>query len=600
MIYNIIFADMNFRRLLKRFLVWRLRHVSDRVFISVLAVLVGITAGLVAVIIKNTVHYIQYLLKDWFYAETENPLFIFYPIIGILLAVIVARYFIRRKVGHGIPTVLFSISRTNGKIRAHNMYSSIITSALTVGFGGSVGLEGPTVATGAAYGSNIGRLFHLNYKQIVLLLGCACTGAMAAIFKAPVAAIVFALEVIMLDLTMASLVPLLLASASAVVTSYLFMGQNVLYPVELIDAFNISDLPFYVILGIFTGFLSVYFTKMYMYVGRVFSRIHSWVWKLVAGGIVLGLLIFMFPSLYGEGYEAINAALSGSDEYMFRNTFYFDYQDQIGVIILIFLLTLLFKVIATAVTFNSGGVGGIFAPSLFLGANLGLMFSYVTRWFGWDVSGTNFALVGMAGTIAGIIHAPLTAIFLIAEITGGYELFVPLMVVSAISYATVRVFTANSVYTIQLASRGDLMTHHKDKAVMSMLKIENLIETDFKKLYEEDTLGDVVKQISKSKRNLFPVLNQDNELQGIVVLDDIRDIIFKPEMYDSLSVREIMISPKPYLVQINENMEQVAEKFQLTGNFNLPVVSGKKYVGFISRAKVFSNYRRLLKKFSDD
>jgi CIC family chloride channel protein len=591
---------MNFQKIFKRLLIWRIRHVSDRAFMIFLAIIVGILAGLVAVIIKNSVHLIQGLLKDWFTTESENLLFIFYPVVGILLAVIFARYIIRRHVGHGIPTVLFSISKTKGKIRAHNLYSSIVTSALTVGFGGSVGLEGPTVATGAAYGSNLGRLFHLNYKQIILLLGCASTAAMAAIFKAPVAAIVFALEVIMLDLTMASLVPLLLASASAVLTSYLFMGQNVLYPVTHADAFQISNIPFYVILGIFAGFLSVYFTKMYMYIGRVFEGIRSWVLKLITGGFILGILIFLFPSLYGEGYEAINAALSGNTEHLFDNTFYFGLQGQIGVLILVFVFVLLFKVVATAVTFNTGGVGGIFAPSLFLGSNLGLMFSFVVKWLGWDISPTNFALVGMAGAIAGIIHAPLTAIFLIAEITGGYELFLPLMIVAAISYATVKLFTSNSVYTIQLAKRGELMTHHKDKAVMSMLKIENLVETNFRKVYEEDTLGDVVKQIARSNRNIFPVLNDNNELKGIVVLDDIRDIIFKPEMYDSVSVKDIMISPEPYLVNINENMEKVAEKFQLTGNFNLPVVDGEKYVGFVSRAKVFSNYRRLLKKFSDD
>jgi len=591
---------MNFQKLFKRLLIWRIRHVSDRAFMIFLAIIVGILAGLVAVIIKNSVHLIQGLLKDWFTTDSENLLFIFYPVIGILLAVIFARYLIRRNVGHGIPTVLFSISKTKGKIRGHNLYSSIVTSALTVGFGGSVGLEGPTVATGAAYGSNLGRLFHLNYKQIILLLGCASTAAMAAIFKAPIAAIVFALEVIMLDLTMASLVPLLLASASAVLTSYLFMGQNVLYPMSVVDAFEISNIPFYIILGIFTGFLSVYFTKMYMYIGRVFAGIPSWDLKLVTGGFILGFLIFLFPSLYGEGYEAINAALSGNTEHLFENTFYFGLQGQIGVLILVFVFVLLFKVVATAVTFNTGGVGGIFAPSLFLGSNLGLMFSFVVKWLGWDISPTNFALVGMAGAIAGIIHAPLTAIFLIAEITGGYELFLPLMIVAAISYATVKLFTSNSVYTIQLAKRGELMTHHKDKAVMSMLKIENLVETNFRKVYEEDTLGDVVKQIARSNRNIFPVLTDNNELKGIVVLDDIRNIIFKPEMYDSVSVKDIMISPEPYLVSLNENMEKVAEKFQLTGNFNLPVVDGKKYVGFVSRAKVFSNYRRLLKKFSDD
>ncbi len=589
-----------FRKLLKRFLIWRIRHVSDRVFIAALAVLVGIVAGFVAVIIKNSVHLIQGLLKDWFSSDSENLLFIFYPVIGIFLVLIFVNYIIKRKVGHGIPTVLFSISKTKGKIRPHNMYSSIVTSALTVAFGGSVGLEGPTVATGAAYGSNMGQLFHLNYKQILLLLGCACTAAMAAIFKAPVAAIVFALEVIMLDLTMVSLVPLLLASVSAVLISYLFMGQNVLYPVNTVEGFDISCLFFYIILGILAGFLSVYFTKMYMYINRMFDKIHSWGIKLLTGGFILGLLIFLMPVLYGEGYEAINAALSGETQHVFNNTFYYQYQGEWAVIIIIFLAVLLFKVIATSVTFASGGVGGVFAPSLFLGANLGLMFSLIVNGLGWDISVINFALVGMAGLIAGIIHAPLTAIFLIAETTGGYELFVPLMIVSAISYATVKVFTPNSVYTIQLAKRGQLRTHHKDKAMLSMMNIESLIETNFKKVYEEDMLGDLVKQIERSSRNIFPVLNDTNELKGIVVLDDIREIMFKSELYDKVSIKDIMISPEPYLISIHDSMEKVAEKFQQTGNFNLPVTDGNKYIGFVSRAHVFSVYRRLIKKFSDD
>ncbi len=594
------FCKMNFKRMLKRFLVWRIRHISDRGFVLFLSVIVGISAGLVAVIIKNSVHFIQTLLKAWISSETESLIYIFYPIIGISLAVLFARYIIRQHVGHGIPTVLFSISKTKGRIRQHNMFSSIVASALTVGFGGSVGLEGPTVATGAAVGSNLGRMFHLNYKQIILLLGAACTGAMAAIFKAPVAAIVFALEVIMLDLTMASLVPLLLASVSAVLTSYLFLGQNVLYPVEILDSFHINQVPLFIILGVLAGLLSVYFTKMYLFVGKIFSGIKSRGGKLLLGGIVLGILIFLMPSLYGEGYEVINSALSGNSDFLFENTIYSSYQDSFTALIIIFVVTLLAKVIATSATFGAGGVGGIFAPSLFLGSNLGLMFALIATRLGYDVSVTNFALIGMAGAIAGIIHAPLTSIFLIAEITGGYQLFIPLMIVSTISYVTVKLFTSNSVYTIQLAKRGELMTHHKDKAVLSMLRVDELVETNFKKLHDTDKLKDIVNAVSKSRRNIFPVLDEENQLVGIVVLDDIRDIMFKSELYDKVSVHEVMISPTPYLVSVDDTMESVAEKFQHTGNYNLPVIDHGKYVGFISRARVFSHYRRMLKRFSDD
>jgi len=591
---------MNFKHLLKRILIWRIRHISDRNFVLVLSVVVGVCAGLVAVIIKNSVHFIQSLLKDWIASEVESLLYIFYPLVGISLAVLFARYIVRQHVGHGIPTVLFSISKTKGLIRQHNMFSSIVTSALTVGFGGSVGLEGPTVATGAAIGSNLGRMFHLNYKQIILLVGCACTGAMAAIFKAPVAAIVFALEVIMLDLTMVSLVPLLLASVTAVLTSFLLLGQNILYPVDISAAFQMREVPLFIILGVFSGLLSVYFTKMYMYIGRVFALIKTRGGKLFAGGLVLGLLIFLMPSLYGEGYDVINSALSGNADYLFNDTVYEVVRSNFWAIISMFVAVLLAKVVATSVTFGAGGVGGIFAPALFLGANLGLMFAFVANQLGYDVSVTNFALVGMAGAIAGIIHAPLTSIFLIAEITGGYQLFIPLMIVSTISYVTVKLFTTNSVYTMQLAKRGQLMTHHKDKAMLSMLHVDELVETNFRKLHNDDKLKDVVNAVANSKRNIFPVLDAENTLVGIVVLDDIRDILFKPELYDKLSVKELMISPTPFLVSLDESMEVVAEKFQRTGNFNLPVVDHGKYVGFVSRAKVFSHYRRMLKRFSDD
>ena len=590
---------MNIKRLYKRFLIWRVRNISDKAFISILAVLIGITVGLVAVVIKNAVHLIQHSLKGWFSVETENILFIFYPIIGITLAVIIVKYLIKRKVGHGIPTVLHSISRTKGNIASHNMFSSIITSALTVGFGGSVGLEGPTVATGAAYGSAFGRLFHLNHKQIILLLGCASTGAMAAIFKAPIAAIIFALEVIMLDLTLVSLLPLLLASVSAVLTSYLFMGQNVLYPAAVIDIFQLSDVPFYAILGILTGLLSVYFTKMYMFVGKLFDRYKSWVVKLVAGGFILGLLIFLMPSLYGEGYEVINSALSGETELLFENTFFYNYQGEFFAILIVFLLVLFFKVIATSVTFKAGGIGGIFAPSLFLGANLGLLFSMTVKKLGWDISSSNFALVGMAGTIAGVIHAPLTAIFLIAEITGGYGLFIPLMIVSAISYATVKLFTSNSVYTILLAKRGELLTHNADKNTLQMLQIEPLIERNFLTIDEEASLGDLTDLISHSSRTIYVVVDEDKNLKGIVWLDHVKHLMFRTELYKTTFVKDLMYMPNP-VVQINMGVQEIAELFEDTNIYNLPVVNNGKYVGFVSRAKVFSKYRKLIKHYSND
>ncbi|MCF8298450.1 MAG: chloride channel protein [Saprospiraceae bacterium] len=590
---------MQRKKLVRRITVWRLKHISNSQFMGILGVIIGLAVGLSAVVIKNTVHLIQYILKHGFIGEYQKFIYLAYPAIGILLAVLFIRYIIRQRVGHGIPSVLYAISEDEGKIKSHNMFSSIVTSALTVGFGGSVGLEGPTVATGAAVGSNIGKSLHLTYKQITLLLGCACAGALAAIFKAPIAAIVFALEVIMLDLTMASLVPLLLASVTAVLTSYLFLGQDVLYHFELIDKFRIKDLHLYILLGILTGFVSVYFTRMYMFIGKVFDKLKSWYWKLIVGGLVLGILIFIFPALYGEGYESINSCLKGDLTYLFKHSLFFDYQNNIIVVLLILLAIVIFKVIATSVTFGSGGIGGIFAPTLFIGANTGLLFAKFFDYFKMDISLSNFALVGMAGCIAGVLHAPLTAIFLIAEITGGYQLFLPLMITATISYATIRIFETNSVYTIQLAKRGQLITHHKDKAMLKRMKIDELIETNFLTISYDANLRDLVKIVSESQRNIFPVIDEDNTFQGLIIMDDIRKIMFKPELYDITPVSRLMIIPD-ITIDPDESMEEIAHKFHKSSNFNMPVLKDGKYLGFVSRANIFSAYRELLKEFSED
>jgi chloride channel protein, CIC family len=587
------------KTILRRFLTWRVKYISPRQFMMLMSVLVGFSVGIAAVIIKNSVHFIQNLLTSGFAINYHNYLYFAYPTIGILIAVLFIKYIIKRPVRHGIPSVLYAISKNSGVINRHNMFSSVVTSAFTVGFGGSVGLEGPTVATGAAIGSNIGRLFRLNYKQITLLLGCACAGAMASIFKAPIAAIVFAIEVIMLDLTMASMVSLLFASVTAALTSYAFLGQNVLYPVEIVEHFKFADLPFYILLGLFAGLVSTYFTRMYMIINKTFDKIKGWVAKLVIGGSALGILIFFFPSLYGEGYEAINTSLQGNFDYLFDKSIYYDYIDNFAVLILLLFAIILLKVIATAVTFGSGGIGGIFAPSLFLGANVGLLFSKIANYFNFNISESNFALVGMAGVIAGVIHAPLTAIFMIAEITGGYELFMPLMITSTISYATTRIFEPNSVYTILLAKRGELITHDKDKALLTLMKVDKLIETNFSIIGPDATLGELVKTISTSTRNIFPVVDEENSFIGIVFLDHVRHIIFDPELYDSVFVRDLMYMPQA-IVDPSDSMEDVTKKFQTSGNFNLPVIKDGKYIGFVSKANVFESYRKLLKHFSED
>lgn len=583
----------------RRIIYFRTRYLQQRQFLYLLAALVGLAVGISAVVIKNLVHFIKEILTEGIAGDFQNYLYFVFPIAGILLTILFIKYINRRPVGHGIPSVLFAISKNNGKIRSHNLYSSIITSALTVGFGGSVGLEGPTVATGAAIGSNIGRVLKLSYKEVILLLACACAGAMSAIFKAPIAAIVFAMEVIMLDLSIWSLIPLLIASATAALTSYFFTGQNVLYSFDIQEAFQLSDIHFYILLGIFTGFISVYFTRVYNFITGRFDRIKSQYKRLLLGGGLLGIIIFFLPSLYGEGYEEVNQALHGDLSWLFQNTIFERFGENMWLALLFLFLIIGFKAIATTLTFAAGGIGGIFAPSLFTGVNAGLFFALLVNQLGGDISISNFALVGMAGVIAGVIHAPLTSIFLIAELTGGHELFMALMIASTISYATVRLFEKNSVYTVQLARRGELMTHDKDKNILLLMKVSELIEKNFNKVRPDDKLGDLVRTIKSSKRNIFPVVDDEGYFQGIVKLDDIRHIMFDHDLYDSTYVRDLMFMPEN-TIEMDEPMEKVAQKFQDSGRYNIAVLREGKYLGFVSRARVFSSYRQMLKQFSDE
>lgn len=591
---------MKYLAKLLRSIVQRIRNISSTRLVFILSIVIGITSGLAAVVIKYSVYFIQSFLHSNTSIELKNYLYFIYPAIGLLITVLFIKYIVKHNVSHGIPGVLYSISESDGIIKKHNMFSSIVTSAFTVGFGGSVGLEGPTVATGGAIGSFIGRFFHLSYKQIILLLGCACSGAMAAIFKAPIAAVVFAIEVIMLDLTMSSIIPLLISSVTGALISYMFLGQVTLYHFELKQSFILSDLPYYILIGIIAGFVSVYFTRVYMFINGIFEKMPKPYIRLIIGSISLGILIFLLPALYGEGYECINSCLNGDYKYLFNNSLYYDFKDSFIAAIVLMLVVIVFKVVATSITFGSGGIGGIFAPTLFMGANTGLLFSLIINRLGFkELTTSNFALVGMAGLIAGVLHAPLTAIFLIADITSGYKLFLPLMITATIAYATVRLFEKNSVYTIQLASRRQLITHHKDKAVLRLLKIEKLIETNFSILAPNNKLRDVIDAVSKSKRNVFPVLKSDGTLVGILTLNDIRNIMFKPHLYDSIYVKDIMYYPE-VSVSIDETMEDIAKVIHSSEHFNFPVLNKGKYMGFVSRANVYSAYRSMLKEFSED
>ncbi len=575
--------------------------MKPQYFMMIVGTLIGFLTGIAAVIIKNLVHLIKSLVQDSFPEKITNYFYFIFPVIGLFIVIIFIKYIIRQKIGHGIPSVLYAISKNNAYIKPHNMFSSMIASSFTVGFGGSVGLEGPTVATGGAIGANVGKLFNLDYHQKIILLGSAAAGAMAAIFKAPVAGVVFAIEVIMIDLTTRSIVPILLASVSGSLTSFLFFGQNVLYPFTVVDTFKVSEVPYYIILGIFTGLIAAYFTKIYANIEKLFSKIKKQKFKLIIGGFSLGILLFIFPALYGEGYESINSCLQGDYTYLFKGNFFFNESENIIMLMFMFLAIVLLKVVAASITFGAGGIGGIFAPTLFMGANAGLFFATVLNYFHiTNISPSNSALVGMGGLIAGVLQAPLTGIFLIGDITHGYELFIPLMITATVAYATVKVFVKNNVYTIQLAKRGEVLTHHADKNVLSLMKVEKMIETDFLRVKPENSLGELVKVVAESTRNIFPVIDKDDRLIGIITLDRIRKIMFKPELYEKTHATDLMFYPE-VTVNMDDTMETVAGKIQSSGKFNIAVLDEEgKYLGFVSRANVFSKYRSMLKEFSAD
>ena len=585
---------------LRDFLAWRVRHISDRNFVLILSAVIGLITGLAAVTIKNLVHIIKTLLTKGFENYYLNYLYFLYPAIGILITILIIKYLIRQPIGHGIPGIFHAISKKNAIIKRHNTFSSIITSVFTVGFGGSVGLEGPSVITGAAIGSNLGRSMRLDFRYRTLLIGCAASGAMAAIFEAPIGAVIFSIEVIMLDLTLASLVPLLLASSIAVLTSYFFMGKDVLFHFDLQDQFLAADVPYFLFLAIICGLVSVYFTKVFLWVQSLFEKIKGSYIKLLLGGLILGTLIFFLPPLYGEGYESINALLAGSYQELMQKSVFSGFTDNVFIVFVFFLLLIFMKVFATSATLSAGGIGGIFAPSLFLGAVLGFFFAGAVNYLGIaELSLSNFTLVAMCGTLAGVLHAPLTAIFLIAELTGGYELFIPLMLTAAISYVTVRNFTPYSIYTYQSLKRGEILTHHKDKTVLTLLKVESLVETNFITVRPDQTLRHLVKVIKDSIRNIFPVVDEEGNYLGLIPLDNVRSIMFDQESYDSVKMLDLMIQAKES-VSLDDTMDSVMEKFKSTGYWNLPVIQKGKYMGFVSRANIFNAYRKMLIDFSED
>ena len=586
---------MNGSNLLVKFLIWRIKHINNKNFVLLLSGVIGIIAGVAAVTLKATVHFIQSAITGHFSTDLANYLYLTYPLTGILLTVFLARYVLKEKLGHGITDILYTISKNSSIIKRSKMYSRMFTSALTVGFGGSVGLEAPIVVTGSAIGSNIGQLMHLGYKRRTILIGCGAAGAISAIFNSPIAGVIFSIEVILAEVTIAAFIPLLISSVAGSLISLILLGDDILFSFQLQDPFQASDAPYYALLGLVCGLVSYYFTRTMFKVEGMIGKVKSTTLRAVIGGLCLGLIIFLFPPIYGEGYDTIKAMLAGQDVALLSNSLFFGATDNTLYLILFLVGVMLMKPVATALTIGAGGSGGVFAPSLFLGGVTGFVFARLVNYLevAGSISPANFALVGMCGVMSGVLHAPLTAIFLIAEITSGYTLFVPLMLVSALAYTTSSYFERYSLYTKVLVERGDLIPHDKDRQVLSLIHLEKIVETDLLTIDPFATVNDLVELVQISKRNIFPVVNEEGVLRGIVTLDDIRDVMFDEEARRRMIIKTIMHDP-PAQVSSSDSMQSVMNKFEQTGAWNLPVIDGGKYVGFVSKSRIFNAYRNKL------
>ena len=587
-----------FSEWMERFNEWRTAHLTNQQFMLLLSVPTGFLGGLAAILIKKSAHGIRDLVLS-IHFEYSDFLYFVFPAIGILLTICFCKFILRKEIGHGIPGILYAIKKKKGEVSQHSMWSTIIASALTVGFGGSVGLEGPSVSTGASIGANLARWLKLEYKQVIMLIGMGGAAALASIFQAPMTGIFFALEVLMIDLSLGSLIPIICSSFTAILTSYYFLGQAVEYNALISEGFIPANALYYIGLGVFVGLVSAYFLKVTFSVEKRFKSMGSPWKRFFIGATLLGILIFLFPALYGEGYDAINSALRGDYSPIYGNPLIAGLEQHGWTILILLAAIILLKAFATALTFGAGGVGGTFAPALFIGAFSGLFFSLTVNYIGiGDLDPAKFALVGMSGLIAGMLHAPLTGIFLIAEITNGYSLIVPLMIVSALSYFVNRIFFKHSVYTNAVAEHGVEVTHNKDVSILNMMTINGLIETNFSKIRRGSTLGDLIPIISTSRRNIFPVVDKDGTFCGHVLFDDIRSVMFDQTLY-SHPIEEFTVIPE-YLIQPEDPMETIVKKFQVSGKYNIPVIENGKYLGYVSRANVFSTYRKTLSEISED
>lgn len=586
----------NTKTYVKQFLKWRYKHISNKTFVQLMSVVVGLLAGLAAVTLKNLTYFIESLLGKAI-VFSDYQLYFILPIVGLTLVYLYTKFINKHPISQAIPSILLSLSKHKGLLSIRKTYTPLLTAPLTVGFGGSVGLLGPAVKSGAAISSNLSRFLHIDVKTRSLLIACASAGAISSIFQSPIAAIIFAVEVFSLDLTMLSVLPLLLASISGVLTSYFFLGNEALFNFSLTEDFQLGDVPFYILLGVGTGFSSIYFTKMYFAIFKFFKRFHSPKYKLLVGGLTIGIMLYFIPPLYGEGFGFINNLLDGNHIEALGKTPFDAFLDNIWVVIALLFGITVFKAIAMTTTLAAGGAGGVFIPTMVMGSALGNAVAKAINnlGLGLGVSESNFTLIGMAGLIAGVIHAPLTAIFLIAEITGGYELFIPLMITASISFLITKNFLDHTIYTKELAKKGALLTHNKDQAVLTLMELDDVLETNFKSVSPETTLGEMLmKSVAKSTRNIYPVLDGENKIVGIVLLDDIREFMFNKDLYDTTFVKDVMHAAPEYIFYAEDSMKQVMQKFQDSGAWNLPVVQNGKYMGFVSKSKLLTAYRRKL------
>ncbi|WCO01946.1 chloride channel protein [Psychroserpens ponticola] len=591
---------MSIQNVIKRLLVLRYKYISQKNFVFLLAMLIGLLSGLVSVTIKNITYGIEWML-DHLAIVSRNSIYFILPVIGLWLVYLFVKYVSKQKVEHAIPSILFSLSKKNGLLKRSKIYLPLITAPITAGFGGSVGLLGPAIASASAVSSNISQLFHVDRKTRTLLIGCAAAGAIASIFQSPIAAIIFAIEVFSLDLTFASLLPLLIASVSSVLTSYFFVGNSVLFTYNVTTPFELRDTLFFIILGIGTGIASIYFSKIYFAVYKFFERFKTSGQKLIVGGLAIGIMLYFIPPLYGEGFGFINDLLDGNHLHALGKTPFDDYLDNIWVVIALLIGITIFKAVAMSTTFAAGGAGGIIIPTMVMGSALGNVVAKIINniGLGFQVSESSFTLIGMAGLIAGVLHAPLTAIFLIAEITGGYQLFVPLMITVSMSFIITKNAIDHTIYTKELAEKGALLTHNKDQSVLTLMRLDSVVEQDFTVLYPEMSLGEMLHQgVAKSSRNLFPVVDEKQQMVGVILLDNIRDVMFDQTLYESTTVETFMHNPPEHIYYETDSMKMVMKKFQDTGAWNLPVIKDGIYYGFVSKSKLLTAYRRELINFT--